>query len=153
MYLPVVSPAISLYSGVWFTSDLDNNHSVGLASSTPVLFSFNQATPNIRYSENNFANNPFLASPGATIGVWQDWKLVTDLDAGMSTISVDGVTSTQFPHNSASNAANGLVFQGAFEGGADYYVDDVRISYIPEPATLGLASMMLSLLAVRRRRA
>lgn len=152
MYIPLLPPNVGAAAGMWFTTAANNNNNIGLNAASPVLFSFNPLSnpEHLRYSENNFANNVYLSSPTITAGVWQDWVLTTDLDAGQSTISINGVASASFPHNTPANQASLLVFQGA-QGGAEYYVDDLTISYIPEPTAIGLA-VVGAMIAVFRRR-
>ena len=152
MYIPLLPPNIGAAAGMWFTSAANNNNNFGLNAASPVLFSFNPLSnpDHLRYSENSFANNIYLSSPKITTGVWQDWVLTTDLNAGQTTISINGVASGSFPHNTPTNQASLLVFQGA-QGGAEYYVDDLRISYVPEPATFGIMAFGAALMALRRR--
>lgn len=152
MYIPLLPPNIGAAAGIWLTSAANNNNNIGLNAASPVLFSFNPLanSDHLRYSEGNFANNVYLSSPKITTGVWQDWVLTTDLGAGQSTISINGVVSASFPHNTPTNQASLLVFQGA-QGGAEFYVDDITISYIPEPSTIGMAALGAVIAMFRRR--
>lgn len=146
MYLPTRTD-IDYQAGIWLTGSLDNDHNNGLATASPVLFV--TVDGQVRYSLNNFGTNAFLSAPVAQPDTWQEWTLVVDLDNQQATLDIDGTTSAPFGFNNDVNAANGLVFYGAQETDL-YYVDDVRVN-VPEPGSLGLASLGLGLLALRRR--
>ena len=76
---------------------------------------------------------------------WQNWVVESDLDTGMTTVTVDGNTSAPFANNSNTVTALNIATPG---GNSAYAIDAV-----PEAGTLGLLTVGgLMLLTKRRRR-
>ena len=123
MYIPSGEQA-----GVWITGKLDNDNSFGQFAATPLFFV--SSNGDVRYYENFKLFNAVLDFDAVQADVWQDWKLVTNLDAGSAYLEVDGTASPSFGFNDTFSdpiGANGLVFLGENELGSEFYIDDVRV--------------------------
>jgi len=132
MYVPDVGD--SYVGGVYLVEHLDNDHGGGTGGSGPTLFF--QGDGDIRISENNFGNNFFIGTPTFARGQWVLWEMDVDLDANSWTLTVNGVQSAALPFNNANAKVAGILFNG--QEGQEYYVDDVQVDVIPEPASMGL---------------
>lgn len=123
MYIPSGEEA-----GVWMTGKLDNDNSFGQFAATPLFFV--NSNGDVRYYENFKLFNAVLDFDAVQADVWQDWKVVTNLDTGSAHLEVDGTVSPSFGFNDTFSdpiGANGLVFLGENELGSEFYIDDVRV--------------------------
>jgi len=146
MYVPNVGD--SFVGGVYLVEHLDNDHSGGTTGSGPTLFF--QGDGDVRISENAFGNNFIIASPKHTTGQWQLWEMNVDLDANNWTLTINGTQSAVLPFNNANAKVAGLLFNA--QEGQEYYVDDVQVDVVPEPAAMGVLFAAVAAVAGRSGR-
>jgi len=96
---------------------------------------------------------------GLTLGTWYEFKITTDVANDTFDLMISDADGVYF-------SATGLAFRNAVDDldrmdfstnagngftGADYYIDDVSVSAVPEPASLGLLSFAGALILFFRR--
>jgi hypothetical protein len=128
------------------------------------LGSFNNQGTQLVYFVANGANGPTLfgtniPDPGPTN--WGTYKIEMDYDMQTYRVSVNGVYFTQggspvdIPFMTPADTFSDADLTERFDPAGTAYFDNFSIvsSVVPEPASLGLASLTLLGLAARRRRA
>jgi len=108
------------------------------------------------YAWDGSGSEPALAT-GLDLAEWQLIRMDINLDAGTYDVFLDNTqvgTDLSF-YGAGVDSIGSLQFKeynnGQSSGGV--YLDDVAISVVPEPATIGLMAAVLAVLAMRRRAA
>lgn len=106
------------------------------------------------YAWNGSGSEPQLVS-GLNLSDWQLLRMDINLDAGSYNVFLnDTQVGTDLAYYGSVDSIGSLQFKeynnGQSSGGV--YLDNISISVVPEPATLGLMAAAFATLAARRRR-
>jgi hypothetical protein len=114
---------------------------------------FNAQISNGGFAFTNSALNQSIFASGATAGTWHNMKAVLDFPAATITGYVNGnlVGTLSMPNAATTTTLASFVVANDFQNGVQAYFDNLVISTVPEPTSLGLLGLATVGLMARRR--
>jgi hypothetical protein len=125
------------------------NEAPAVAGTLPANSSTGLSMSNGSFHQTGFGS---VAGFNYTTDDWHDVRMDLDFVAKTYLLSLDGVAGPTLPFTDAPATTLRHIWLSYNNQPAEYFIDDLRVTSVPEPSTLALACLSLLGLAVRSTR-